>query len=143
MVEIDTGTEELLCTVRDRVAVVTLNKPHKKNALGDILTPALRELLPVIEADDRVGVVMITGAGDAFCSGGDVSGMGGASSAPKSEAERIDELTFKQETLTLRLHQLGKVIHFIFYGALSKETHLARYCLIVFWTLLSKIGRHN
>ena len=84
MVEIDTGTEELLCTVRDRVAVVTLNKPHKKNALGDILTPALRELLPVIEADDRVGVVMITGAGDAFCSGGDVSGMGGASSAPKS-----------------------------------------------------------
>ena len=109
MVEIDTGTEELLCTVRDRVAVVTLNKPHKKNALGDILTPALRELLPVIEAADRVGVVMITGAGDAFCSGGDVSGMGGASSAPKSEAERIDELTFKQETLTLRLHQLGKV----------------------------------
>ena len=67
MVEIDTGTEQLLCTVRDRVAIVTLNKPHKKNALGDILTPALRELLPVIEADDRVGVVMITGAGDAFC----------------------------------------------------------------------------
>ena len=98
MVEIDTGTEQLLCTVRDRVAIVTLNKPHKKNALGDILTPALRDLLPVIEADDRVGVVMITGAGDAFCSGGDVSGMGGASSAPKSEAERIAELTVKQET---------------------------------------------
>ena len=38
-VQIDTGTEELLCEIRDRVAPVTLNKPHKKNALGDILTP--------------------------------------------------------------------------------------------------------
>ena len=30
MIEIDTGTEELLCTIEDRVASVTLNKPHKK-----------------------------------------------------------------------------------------------------------------
>ena len=40
MVTIDTGTDELLCEITDRVAVITLNKPHKKNALGDILTPA-------------------------------------------------------------------------------------------------------
>ena len=39
MTLIDTGTEELLCELNHRVAVVTLNKPHKKNALGDILTP--------------------------------------------------------------------------------------------------------
>ncbi len=32
---VETGTEELLCEVNDRVAQVTLNKPHKKNALGD------------------------------------------------------------------------------------------------------------
>ncbi len=106
---IDTGTDELLCTIESRVAVITLNKPHKKNALGDILTPALRQVLPVVEADDRVGAVMITGAGDAFCSGGDVSGMGGGGSAPRSEQERVDELTAKQETLTLKLHELQKV----------------------------------
>ena len=61
--EIDTGTSELLCTLEERVAVVTLNKPKKKNALGDILTPALRKILLTLEADDSVGCVMITGAG--------------------------------------------------------------------------------
>ena len=75
MVSIDTGTDELLCEITDRVAVITLNKPHKKNALGDILTPALRAILPVVESRDDVGCVMLTGAGNAFCSGGDVSGM--------------------------------------------------------------------
>ena len=34
MTRIDTGTDELLCEINRRVAVVTLNKPHKKNALG-------------------------------------------------------------------------------------------------------------
>ena len=109
MIEIETGTEELLCHIEDRVAVITLNKPHKRNALGDILTPALRETLLVVEADERVGAVMLTGAGNAFCSGGDVSGMGGGTSKPRTEAERVDELTHKQETLTLRLHELDKV----------------------------------
>jgi enoyl-CoA hydratase/carnithine racemase len=109
MISIDTGTEELLCDIRDRVATVTLNKPEKRNALGDILTPALREILPVLEADNRVGCVLLTGAGEAFCSGGDVSGMGSGSSAPpKSFDERVTELTLKQETLTLRLYELAK-----------------------------------
>ena len=66
MVTIDTGTDELLCEITDRVAVITLNKPHKKNALGDILTPALRAILPVVESRDDVGCVMLTGAGNAF-----------------------------------------------------------------------------
>lgn len=109
MIEIDTGTQELLCHLEDRVALITLNKPHKKNALGDILTPALREILLVVESDDRVGCVMITGAGDAFCSGGDVSGMGGSGSGVKTRKERINELTLKQETLTLRIHELKKI----------------------------------
>ncbi|MGV0034401.1 MAG: enoyl-CoA hydratase-related protein [Candidatus Azotimanducaceae bacterium WSBS_2022_MAG_OTU7] len=108
MVDIDTDTDELLCRIKERVAVVTLNKPHKKNALGDILTPALRSVLLTLEHDERVGCVMITGAGDAFCSGGDVSGMGGAAT-PKSRDQRVAELLHKQETLTLRIHELGKV----------------------------------
>lgn len=114
MTEIETGTEELLCRIEDRVATVTLNKPDKRNALGDILTPALREILPILEADSRVGCVMITGAGKAFCSGGDVSGMGGSESAEDSEGttpsldERVAALTRKQETLTLRLYELAK-----------------------------------
>jgi enoyl-CoA hydratase/carnithine racemase len=109
MITIDTGTDELLCHIDDRVAVITLNKPHKKNALGDILTPALRNTLLLVEQDDRVGCVMITGSGDAFCSGGDVSGMGASPGQPRSTQERIAELTLKQETLTLRLYELDKI----------------------------------
>ncbi len=110
MIQVSTGTDELLCHIEDRVCVITLNKPHKRNALGDILTPALRSTLANIENDDRIGCVLLTGAGDAFCSGGDVSGMGGGSDAPpKTTAERIEELTHKEVTLTMRLHELNKV----------------------------------
>jgi len=119
MEKLDTGTDELLCEIEDRVATVTLNKPRKKNALGDVLTPALRETLLRLESHSSVGCVMITGTGDAFCSGGDIGGMGnrkgdrkgaGSSvqSAPKSLHERVTELTRKQETLTLRLFELAK-----------------------------------
>jgi enoyl-CoA hydratase/carnithine racemase len=111
MNRIDTGTEELLCDIHERVAVVTLNKPHKKNALGDILTPALRALLPVLEQRADVGYVMITGAGKAFCSGGDVSEMGsdsGTDAPAPGLQERIAGLTEKQRALTGRLYHLTK-----------------------------------
>ena len=112
---IETGTDELLCELRDRVAVVTLNRPEKRNALSDNLTPALRAILLELETDTRVGCVMITGAGNAFCAGGDISGMGSGSSRskpidrpPSSLEDGIRTLQHKQETLTIRLHQLAK-----------------------------------
>jgi enoyl-CoA hydratase/carnithine racemase len=107
-IDIDTGTAELLCHIEARVAVVTLNKPEKKNALGDILTPALRTLLPILEADDRVGCVLLTGAGDAFCAGGDISGMGGGGGQAPAFDARIADLLQKQVNLTQRLYELGK-----------------------------------
>lgn len=39
-IEVDTGTSELLCEIRDRVALITLNRPEARNALSDRLTPA-------------------------------------------------------------------------------------------------------
>ena len=112
MTTIDTGTSELLCELQDGVGTVTLNKPHKRNALGDILTPALRAVLPVLEEDERCGAVVITGAGRAFCAGGDVSGMGGRKRSPDvpppTEQAAIGDLVERQETLTLRLHELAK-----------------------------------
>ena len=114
MPAIDTGTNELLVDLTDGVATVTLNKPHKRNALGDVLTPALRAVLLTLEDDTRCGAIVITGAGRAFCSGGDVSGMGGGSSAPATDLppptaeDRVRALIHKQEALTLRLHELAK-----------------------------------
>ena len=107
-----TGTEQLLCDVEDGVATITLNRPERRNALSNELTPALRQMLLTVEADASVRCVVITGAGRAFCSGGDVSGMGGntgTSSAPPSSLEdSVRRLQHGQETLTLRLFDLAK-----------------------------------
>lgn len=112
MTTIDTGTNELLCELADGVATVTLNKPEKRNALGDVLTPALRAVLLTLQEDRRCGAIVLTGAGRAFCAGGDVSGMGGgkgpADGAPRSEQDAIRRFVHQQETLTLRLHELAK-----------------------------------
>ena len=109
-----TGTQELLCDIEDGVATFTLNRPEKKNALSDELTPALRQGLLDLELRVDVRCIMITGAGDAFCSGGDVSGMGGGSedpNAPKpTQEDRVRGLQVKQDTLTLRMQQLDKPI---------------------------------
>jgi enoyl-CoA hydratase/carnithine racemase len=104
---LDTGTDELLCAIDSGVATITLNRPEKRNALSDRLTPALRNVLPVLEADTDVRVIVLTGAGKAFCSGGDVSGMG-ERRAPVTTEAAIRRLQHGQETLTLRLFDLTK-----------------------------------
>ena len=108
-IEVDTGTAELLCEIRDRVALVTLNRPEARNALSDQLTPALRRMIRQCDEDSRVGALLITGAGTAFCAGGDVKGMGSNSAkAETSLDERIADLRIKQRTLTGALVALRK-----------------------------------
>src|SRR3712207_2044718 len=75
MRSIDTGTGELLAHVEDGVAVVTLNRPERRNALSRTLLEALARTLAVVEADDEVACVVLTGAGGAFSAGGDVKDM--------------------------------------------------------------------
>ena len=69
---VNTGTDELLCSINQRVATITLNRPEKRNALSDKLTPALRQVLLDLETNNDVGCIVITGAGNAFCAGGDI-----------------------------------------------------------------------
>ncbi|MBS0220625.1 MAG: enoyl-CoA hydratase/isomerase family protein [Proteobacteria bacterium] len=99
--EIDTGTNELLCVVRDGVALITLNRPEARNALSDKLTPALRTQIRERGEDPDVGAILITGAGTAFCSGGDVKGMGGRGARGQmSFEERLADLRWRQANLT-------------------------------------------
>ena len=66
----------MLCAIRDRVAVITLNRPEVRNALSDNLTPALRKMIKTCGENPDIGALLITGAGTAFCAGGNVKGMG-------------------------------------------------------------------
>src|SRR6202171_5333419 len=101
--EIDTGTSELLCVVRDRVAVITLNRPEVRNALSDNLTPALRTMIKTCGENPEVGALLITGAGTAFCAGGNVKGMGANRDKKKldmSYDEKVADLQERQRLLT-------------------------------------------
>jgi enoyl-CoA hydratase/carnithine racemase len=65
----------LLYEVKDAVATLTLNRPDRLNALGDTLRDDLHDAVLRASADGEVRVIVITGAGKGFCSGGDVKAM--------------------------------------------------------------------
>src|SRR2546425_2211765 len=68
-------SQDLLEALKDGVAVLTLNRPDRLNAMSPSMLDALLEALPRLAADPEVGVVVLTGAGRAFCAGGDVKAM--------------------------------------------------------------------
>lgn len=106
---IDTGTDQLLCEINDRVATITLNRPDARNALSDDLTPALRQMIKECGSSDDVGALLITGSGTAFCAGGDVKGMGGNSTKSEmTSEEKVTQLKTRQRTLTGALKAVRK-----------------------------------
>ena len=110
---LDTGTDQLLCEIEDGVATVTFNRPEKRNALSDVLTPALRELLLTLEGEPTARCLVLTGAGAAFCAGGDIGSMNDTWGDEEKNAERpieveIRKLQDKQRNLSLRLFQHAK-----------------------------------
>jgi 2-(1,2-epoxy-1,2-dihydrophenyl)acetyl-CoA isomerase len=74
---IDTGTDDLQASIDDGVALITMNRPERRNALSGAMLAALADVLAAVEVDDEVGAVVLTGTGGAFCAGGDVKGMAG------------------------------------------------------------------
>jgi len=77
-------SDDLLYDVQDRVATITLNRPDKLNAFTGDMIEAWAKSLAAAQADDAVNVVIVTGNGRAFCSGGDVGRMRAADAAPSA-----------------------------------------------------------
>ena len=97
---------DILTEVRERVATLTLNRPDKLNALGPDLLTASIAVLKQWSRDPEIGAIVVTGAGRAFCAGGDVSAMGKADDAPLEQ--RVDRLRDAQE-LSWLLYNSPKV----------------------------------
>ncbi|NEU97764.1 enoyl-CoA hydratase [Bradyrhizobium uaiense] len=108
-IKIETGTDELLCVIRDRVAVITLNRPDARNSLSDTLTPALRTMIRTCGENPEVGVLLVTGAGKAFCAGGNVKGMGANRDPKKLEMSYEDKVADLQERQRLLTGALASV----------------------------------
>jgi len=93
-VAIETGTPEVLCRLEARVASVTLHRPEARNALTLEMKQALARLVPALGADPRVGCVLLTGSGGAFCAGGDTKLMA-REGKPASPEDRKRQLRWE------------------------------------------------
>lgn len=91
------GYQTLLVTVDESTkrTTVTLNRPQKRNAIGPQMTNELLWALADAAEDERVRVVVITGAGDAFCAGGDFAAF--------TSGDAKDELAVKGDYADLLL----------------------------------------
>jgi 2-(1,2-epoxy-1,2-dihydrophenyl)acetyl-CoA isomerase len=102
-------SEELLTRVEDGLAVLTLNRPESLNALSPSMLASLGGMLAELAADTAIGCVVLTGAGHAFCSGGDVkrqAATAGGRSGLTPE-QRSDALRRGMEASRL-LHEMPK-----------------------------------
>jgi len=108
MQEIDTGSEELLCRLEGRVATLVLNRPESRNAITLGMKQALARMLARLGEDERVGCLLLTGAGRAFCAGGDTRKMAAEGVLP-DPAERLALLRWEHR-IPLALHRLPKPV---------------------------------
>lgn len=81
--------EHLTCSLEDSILTITLNRPDKLNAFTAQMGRELTEAFDRADQDDAVRVVIVTGAGKAFCAGADISG--GAESFGKGAAVMFGE----------------------------------------------------
>lgn len=94
---------------RDHVAVLTLDRPDRLNALDDALRGAIHAAIDEVRGDDEVRAVVLTGAGRGFCAGADLMGRvaGDAGGAVAGQDERLDEWGWVGR-LALAVHGLDK-----------------------------------
>jgi 2-(1,2-epoxy-1,2-dihydrophenyl)acetyl-CoA isomerase len=98
---IDTGTTDLLAALDGGVLTLTLNRPQARNAMSRAMNEALAQQLAQAELDPVVRCIVLTGAGNAFCAGGDVKGMAAAGDGTVG-AQTIDQAIHRQ-----RVNQRG------------------------------------
>jgi enoyl-CoA hydratase len=72
---------------RDRVALLTLDEPERRNALTRELVEAITTTVAELGADDAVGALVVTGAPPAFCSGADVSALASLADADRDPGD--------------------------------------------------------
>ena len=93
------GTDPIFLITEDRgaVRVLTMNRPEKRNALNTALTQALLAALHAADADEAIGCVVLTGAGQGFCAGADLAEF-------KDLTPEKQHLVQARAELTMQLH---------------------------------------
>ena len=110
MTKLDTGTEDLLAEIDDGVAVITMNRPDRRNAFSPDMISAMGAVLARVETDEAVGCVVLTGAAGAFSAGGDVKSMAdrGGDGSSRSVDAAIHRQRLNQRATSGRLWSMPK-----------------------------------
>ena len=99
--KINSGTKQLIIEEKDNIISLILNNPSNKNALSEDLTPHLRKILKKISKDSKYKLLIIKGANNSFCSGGNIKKMSNTGTNKKVSADnKVKDLIKKQLTLT-------------------------------------------
>src|SRR2546428_1854237 len=134
-----TDTDDLQFAIEDRVAILTMNRPDKLNALSDAMIDAAIAHLRRCATDPDVGAVLLTGAGRAFCAGGDVSAMA-AAAAKRTFEEHVDRQRAGHE-LSRLLAEMPKVtIAAVNGAAVGAGLGIALSCDLVFAAARARFG---
>ena len=130
--------DTVLYQVDGGIARITLNRPEKRNALNEALVAELKTHLRLADEDAAVRVVVISGAGQDFCSGADLAALQKLSEA--SVAENIDDARSLMELFMLMRQATVPVVAAVRGKALAGGCGLASACDIVLASTNARFG---
>jgi len=101
---------DLIVRVESGIMIATLNRPEHRNALTQDMIGGLGDALDETERNDAIRCLVVTGAGGAFCAGGDVKNMArrNASGEPIDGVGRMNQQRIDHRRVAARLHHIGK-----------------------------------
>src|SRR5215210_2179885 len=108
--------QQIIYSVDDRVATITLNRPEQLNAFTGTMMYEMIDAFDRIDADDDVRAVIVTGAGRGFCAGADLSGggatfsRGGSDQGSDAQIDGHDVTRDGGGLLTLRIFECKKPV---------------------------------
>lgn len=109
-----------------RVVTLTLNRPDRLNAISPEMLGLLRDRIQHCDADPDVGVIILTGAGKGFCSGGDINAM--SQNAAMGYEDHLEYLQFAHQ-VPLAIRKCGKIVIGMINGpAIGAGLSLASVC---------------
>jgi methylglutaconyl-CoA hydratase len=129
---------EIIYNIENLTAVITLNRPEKRNALNDLLVNSLKDALRKADADENLRSVIIKGAGSDFCSGADLSVL--QKVAEGTILKNWDDAQNLMELLALIRRVKIPVIAAVHGRALAGGCGLATACDIVLATQTARFG---
>ena len=103
--------QQVLFDVQNHIAEITLNRPEALNALSPVMQSQLMEALERVERDPDIRVAIITGAGQAFCAGGDLKGMRQRGEAEAASARlRVESLRALGRRVPIKVATMDKAV---------------------------------